>query len=281
MGRCKTVLKNVLGKIVPLCLFFFAQPLFAEDNVSSALSSHVLNGHGWDIFPYIPEINLPEHFTVHLLMLFITTALIAIFYLAFSKKQVLKPKKTQIALESLILFVRDDIVYPVMGEERGRKWLPFYSTLFLFLLTANLIGLIPAFKTATGNINVTGALAIMVLILTFVVGFKEIGVKDFFKNLYPSGTGLGIGLFVAFLEFLSIFTKSMVLAIRLFANMFAGHMAILSFLVLIIIVSPFMGFVSVPFAAFTYLLEVLIDVLQALVFTLLSCIFISNASEHE
>ncbi len=280
MNSRTPILKSYIFRAFLPLIFFISPPLFADD-VSGILFAHVLNGKVMDIFPGLPEIHLSQGLTVHLVMLFLAAALIALFYLGFARRQVLKPGKTQLALESLLLFVRDEIVYPVMGEEKGRKWLSFYTTLFLFILVCNFIGLIPALKTATGNINVTGALAVLILLLTFIAGFKEIGVKSFFKNLYPSGTGPGIGLFVALLEFISIFTKSMVLAIRLFANMFAGHMAILSFLVLIFVVSPFMGFVSVPFAAFTYLLEVLIDFLQAMVFTLLSCIFISHASEHE
>lgn len=272
-------LGNRIWKIAGVLLLAATSSLWAEESVSDVLFNHVLNSNTWEIFPYLSAIHLPGNLTTHLLMLFFTTVLIAGLYLGFSRRKILTPGKGQLMLESLVVYVRDEIVYPVMGETKGRRWLPFYSTMFIFLLTANLIGLIPAFKTATGNINVTGAMAILVLLLTFIVGFKEIGVVQFFKNLYPSGTG-AIGLFVAFLEFVSIFTKSLVLAIRLFANMFAGHMAILSFLVLIIVVSPFMGFVSLPFAAFTYLLEVLIDFLQALVFTLLSCIFISSASEH-
>ena len=92
---------------------------------------------------------------------------------------------------------------------------------------------------------------------------------------------LGIGIFVMLLELLSMFTKSMVLSLRLFANMFAGHLAILSFLVLIFVITPFFGFISVPFSVFTYTLEVLVGLLQAFVFTLLSCIFITMASTPE
>lgn len=251
-------------------LLLVCHPLMAAEDVSETLFHHVLNGRALDIFPYVPSWILPAHLTAHLFMLFLSAILIIGLYLPFSKRKILKPGKLQLSLEFLVLFVKDQIVYPVMGEEKGRKWLPFYVTLFIFVLVMNFLGLIPAFKTATGNINVTGALAVIILILTFVIGFKEIGFSQFFKNMFPSGTAWGIGLFVAILEFFSIFTKSMVLAIRLFANMFAGHMAILSFLVLMFIVTPAMGILTVPFAAFTYLLEVLIDLLQALVFTLLS-----------
>ncbi len=143
------------------------------------------------------------------------------------------------------------MVYPVMDEKRGEKWLPFFFSLFIFLFTVNIIGLIPAFKTATGNINVTSAMALLVFILIFLAGFRNLGIPGFFRNMYPEGVSLPVGIFVAILEFVGIFTKSIVLSLRLFANMFAGHLAILSFLVLIFVISPLFGFVSVPFAVFT------------------------------
>ena len=274
---CGSAFTRVRTLMLPFFLFI-SQTLFADNNVSGALFDHVLNGTKLDIFPFLPEITLPFGMTVHQFMLILSAFLIILMYALFSKRETFKPRKLQLGLEALVLYVRDEIVYPIMGKDKGKKWIPFFTSLFIFLITVNLLGLIPAFKTATGNINVTGALALIILILTFVVGFKEIGFSRFFKNLYPEGTARPIGLFVAFLEFLSIFTKSMVLALRLFANMFAGHLAILSFLVLLFIISPFFGFIAVPFALFTYVLEVLIGLLQALVFTLLSCIFISMAS---
>ncbi len=148
----------------------------------------------------------------------------------------------------------------------------------IFLLLVNFLGLIPAFKTATGNINVTSALAAMILVLIFVIGFYKIGIVQFFKNFYPENTNLFIGLFVAFLEFFGLFIKSIVLSLRIFANMFAGHLAILSFITLIFVLSPFFTLISLPFALFTYVLELLVALIQALVFTLLSCIFITQAS---
>ncbi len=250
-------------------------------DVSGTLFEHVLDGNTLELFPFIPVITLPPGITMHRLMLVLSVLLIALFYLAWIKKGDLKPKARTVFLESLVLFVRDDIVYPIMGKERGEKWLPFFSTMFLFIAAMNLLGLIPALKSATGNINVTTAMAIIVLLLTFIAGFKNLGFVHFFKNLFPEGTPLGIGIFVMLLELLSMFTKSMVLSLRLFANMFAGHLAILSFLVLIFVITPFFGFISVPFSVFTYTLEVLVGLLQAFVFTLLSCIFIMMASTPE
>ena len=152
--------------------------------------------------------------SVHQLMLILAVILIVGFFCLPVKKGVLKPRGITVFIESIVLFVRDDIVFPVLGKERGELWLPFFLTQFIFLFTVNVLGLIPSFKTATGNINVTSAMALMVFLLTFIIGFKDLGFLGFFKNLYPEGANLPIGIFVAFLEFISIFTKSLVLSLR-------------------------------------------------------------------
>ncbi|RKX92689.1 MAG: ATP synthase F0 subunit A [Spirochaetes bacterium] len=270
--------------IFSFLLFSGGTSLFAESgdvDISGTLFHHILNGRSVDLFPGVPAVTLPLGISVHQAMLFVSVVLILLLFLRAARNKSMKPKGVRSIAEIMILFVRDDIVYPVMGKERGEKWLSFFISLFVFLLTVNLIGLIPAFKTATGNINVTTAMAVIVFFLTFAVGFKELGVPGFFKNMYPEGVAFPIGIFVVLLEFIGLFTKSIVLSLRLFANMFAGHLAILSFLVLIFVISPFFSLVSVPFAVFTYVLEVLVALLQAFVFTLLSCIFISMASTPE
>ncbi len=277
-------MKRLCTTILILFLLFSALPVFAanaEEDVSGTLFHHVLNGNEITLFPTAPAVTLPFGMSMHLLMLLLSVALIASLFLFSVKKGVRKPKGMVVFLESIVLFVRDDIVYPIMGEKRGAAWLVFFSTQFIFLSTVNLLGLIPAFKSAMGNINVTSAMAIMVFLLIFIVGIKNLGLFHFFKNSYPEGVSPPIGIFVVLLEFIGLFTKSIVLSLRLFANMFAGHLAILSFLVLIFVINPFFGFVAVPFAVFTYTLEVLVAILQAFVFTLLSCIFIMMSSTPE
>jgi len=276
------LVKQLFSVILILFLLFSAFPAFAaEDDVSDTLFHHVLNGNEITLFPTAPAVTLPFGMSMHLLMLLLSVALISGLFLFSVKKGVLKPKGMLVLLESIVLFVRDDIVYPIMGEKRGEVWLTFFSTQFIFLSVINLLGLIPIFKSAMGNINVTSAMALMVFLLMFGIGIKNLGVFNFFKNFYPEGVSWPLGIFVALLEFVGIFTKSIVLSLRLFANMFAGHLAILSFLVLIFVINPFFGFVAVPFAVFTYTLEVLVALLQAFVFTLLSCIFIMMSSTPE
>lgn len=277
-------MKQHIKKIISVFLMAAPLPAFAgreKADISQTLFHHILNGRDITLFPGLQPITLPFGMSVHEFMLIFSVLLIAGFSLAAVKKGILKPKVPAVIIEILVLFVRDDIVNPVMGEERGEKWLPFFLTQFIFLFTVNLVGLIPAFKTATGNINVTSAMALMVFLLIFIIGIKNLGLIGFFKNLFPRGTNIPVGIFVAFLEFLGLFTRSIVLSLRLFANMFAGHLAILSFLVLIFVINPFFGFISLPFALFTYTLEVLIALIQAFVFTLLSCIYISMASTPE
>jgi len=250
----------------------------SNENLSDTLFRHIQDSRNFDPFPFIQSFLLPFGMTVHLLMLFLSTILILSIFITTFRKPVLKPKGLVVLIESIVIFVRDDIVYPVMGKIRGEKWLPFFLTLFIFLLVVNYLGLIPAFKSATGNITVTSALSIMIMVLIFATGIKKMGFIKFFKNYYPEGTPLPIGIFVVFLEFVGTFIKTIVLSLRLFANMFAGHLAIVSFLLLMFVLNPVFGFVSVPFTVFLFALEVLVALIQALVFTLLSCIFITMAS---
>jgi F-type H+-transporting ATPase subunit a len=271
------------GWVLSLLLLMSA-PAFAQDggDVAGTLFRHVLDGNTLELLPFLPPVHLARGFTVDLLMLILAAVLVLVLFLAAFRRPSAKPGGLVVLFETLVLFVRNDIVVPIMGRERGDRWLPFFTTLFLFLLATNLLGLIPAFKTATGNLTVTSALALMVMVLIFAVGIRTMGFGKFFRNLYPEGTPLPIGLFVALLEFVGLIIRSVVLSLRIFANMFAGHLAILSFLVLMFVLNPLFGVISLPFSIFTYTLEVLVAVIQALVFTLLSCIFITlSSTAHE
>ncbi|HPN85318.1 MAG TPA: F0F1 ATP synthase subunit A, partial [Victivallales bacterium] len=166
-----------------------------------------------------------------------------------------------------------------MGDS-GDAWMPFFSTLFLFILTSNILGLIPMFPTVTSNVNVTSALAAMTFFCVVAYGTKCLGPLGFFKNMVPEGIPKIIACLLLVIETLGIFIRNFVLAIRLFANMMAGHFVIISLLALIFIVHPLAAAVAVPMALFINLLEMLVAIIQALVFTLLSALFISAASSH-
>lgn len=277
-----------------LFLFFmFAGQIAGEskqpsEDLGALLIHHVTDGNQWNILPAVKPIpihnisigSLTIPVTKHVVMLLISSAvLIIVFCAAFSGSKTI-PNKIGIALEPLTLFVRDGLVYPAMGEELGSKWLPFFCTLFFFLLATNILGLIPLFGTATGNLSVAAALAIMVFIGVVGQGMLRLGFIGFFKNMIPKGLPLPIGLFIFCIEVPGLIIRNGVLAIRLFANMVAGHFVILSLLLLIFVIHPLASLVSVPLALFIDLLEVLVAIIQAMVFTLLSAIFIGMASSH-
>lgn len=259
-----------------------------NSNIGNMLLHHVTDQKEWSVLPAVKPVQLNNltigpvtiPVTMHVVMLLISaTILVAVFYVAFRKKGAV-PGMLGIALEPVVLFVRDGLVYPAMGEELGRKWLPFFYTLFFFLLTTNLLGMIPLFGTATGNLNVAAALASMVFIGVVAQGMLRNGVIGFFKNMVPQGIPLPIGIFILFIEVLGLVIRNSVLAIRLFANMIAGHFVILSLLLLIFVIHPLASLISVPLAFFIDLLELLVAVIQAVVFTMLSAIFIGMASSH-
>lgn len=252
---------------------------------------HLVDSDTWKPLPYVPGIPLPTFFTIggvtialtaHSLMMIFASILLALLLIPAFKKKSLVPRGIAAALEPIVFFVRNDIVYPAMGEELGEKWWPFFNTVFLFILTCNLMGLIPLFNTATGNINVTLGLAVMVLFLMFASGIKAMGPIKFITNMIPKGAIFPIGQIILLIELLGFFIKSFALCLRLFANMLAGHIVILALLILIFMINPvpIAAPISIPLALFINFLEILVALIQAIVFTLLASIFIGMASHH-
>jgi F-type H+-transporting ATPase subunit a len=186
-------------------------------------------------------------------------------------------------MEAFVLFIRDEVVRPNLGSDKDtRKWTPFFLTLFFFLLSLNLLGLVPGFSTATANINFTGAFSVMIFVVYNVAGMAHNGVGHYLKNIIPSGVPLFVLPIIAPIEILGLFTKCFALAIRLFANMTAGHVLIFSLLGLIGVFKSYMAAIPfVPFTLFIYLIEILVAFLQAYVFTLLASLFVGMAIHQE
>ncbi len=187
--------------------------------------------------------------------------------------------------ETLIVFVRDEIARPNLGEQY-KKFLPYLLTIFFFILLCNLLGLVPFGATATSNLMITAVLATFTFVLT-----QFNGSKDHWKHVFwPPGVPVMVRPILIPVEIMGLFTKPIALAIRLFANMTAGHLVILSLVGLIFtfanLFSSFAGYavapISLAFALFVSLLEVLIAFIQAYIFTILSALFIGMAlAEHE
>jgi F-type H+-transporting ATPase subunit a len=218
------------------------------------------------------------------LMIWIAAALIFLLFRALASQQIKKGTRGRYLnfLEPFVLYVRDQMVYPIMGDNMGRKYLPLFLTQFFFILFCNLLGLIPSMSTATGNLAVCGTLAFTTLFTIIVMGMVEQGPFTYWKNLVPSGMPWPIIPILFPLEVIGIVIKCFALTIRLFANMTAGHVVILSFLGLIFIFHTY--FVALPAVAFTlfiYVLELFIAFLQAFIFTLLSIIFVNMAVHPE
>jgi F-type H+-transporting ATPase subunit a len=188
-------------------------------------------------------------------------------------------------LETVIVYVRDEIARPNLGEKTG-KYLPYLLTVFFFILTCNLLGLVPFGATATANISITVVLAVFTFIVT-----QFAGTKDYWGHIFnPPGVPLALKPILIPIEFIGIFTKPFALAIRLFANMTAGHLVILNLIGLIFIIGRTFGTgagygtgVAASFMVlFVYGLELLVSFIQAYVFTILSALFIGMATaEHE
>jgi F-type H+-transporting ATPase subunit a len=187
-------------------------------------------------------------------------------------------------MEALVLYLRQEVVIPNVGHH-GERYVPFILTLFFFILFANLLGLIPYGSTATGNISVTATLAIISFVMVEIAGMRTLG-RNYIKTIvyWPSDQPFLMKALLTPLltpiELASKFTKPFALAIRLFANMTAGHIVVLALLGLIftfgsyfIAPAPFLGALAIM------LLEIFIAFLQAFVFALLTSVFIGLIRE--
>jgi F-type H+-transporting ATPase subunit a len=193
------------------------------------------------------------------------------------------------AIEAIVEFIRNQIAVPNMGEKLGLAFTPYLCTVFFFILTCNLLGLIPYAATATGNVNVTASLAALSFILTQAMAIKVHGVGGYFRHL-TGGVHPAMWIIMIPVEILGLFTKPFALCIRLYANMTAGHIVLLSLISLIFIMgkngaSPVAGItiapVTVAFSLFVNMLEIFVALLQAYIFTLLTSLFIGLAAHSE
>ncbi|MCZ2298195.1 MAG: F0F1 ATP synthase subunit A [Chitinophagales bacterium] len=223
-------------------------------------------------------------FTKNVAALFISIILLCAIFItaasAYKKRGVTSaPKGLQSFMEPVVLFMRDEVVKPAIGHKYN-KYLPFILTIFFIILINNLLGLVPFFPggaNVSGNIAFTMTLAIFVFI---VVNLN--GNKSYWEHIFwMPGMHWSMKIFLAPIELLGVFIKPISLFIRLFANMTAGHILVLSLICLIFIFkSIFTSIVAVPFAVFIGLIEVLVAFIQAFIFAMLSSMYIGMAIEE-
>ncbi len=213
--------------------------------------------------------------TKHVLAMWVVSIVLIIIVLGTARKV----DSTRISsgglnlLEFVITWMRDNITVPTMGPYYGRKLLPYMLSLFLFILFCNLFGLIPYGTTATANLGVTAAMALLSLIVIQLVVIHDSGIIGYLRHL-TAGVHPALWILMVPIEIVGQFTKPFALAIRLFANMTAGHIIIMTLLGLIFVFGHVASaMLAVPFTLFIYLIELLVALLQAVIFTILTCVF--------
>lgn len=258
-----------------------------SDDAAAAEGDHgdEAGGHGEEgmLVPVEGELVLDLSITRHLMFVWFISIVCIILFTWMARRYASgvgsdsAPKGlVQNAMESLIIWVRDEIARPNIGPKADR-YVPYLLTLWFFILFSNLIGLFPLSATSTANITITAVLAVFTFVVT-----NASGTKDYWMHIFwPPGVPLPVKFVLVPIEFIGIFIKPFVLAVRLFANMTAGHLVILSLLGLIFTFkSYFVAPVSVGFALFIYLIEVLVAFLQAYIFVMLSALYIGTAVEE-
>ncbi len=201
---------------------------------------------------------------------------------SYKKTGISHPKGIQGFLEPIVLFVRDDIAIPNIGEKKAHKFMPYLLSVFFFILINNLMGLIPFpppfGANVTGNIAITMTLALFTF---FMIQFN--GSKTYWRHIFAApGVPFWLLPIMIPVEIIGMLSKPFALMVRLFANITAGHIIVLSLIALIFIFNSLaMAPVSLIFVLFMDCLELLVAFLQAYVFTLLSALFIGIAVEDE
>lgn len=256
----------------------------------------------WPVFPFFKEVHLPKWEPIHvgpltldmspskhvvMLLLGATVLFVVMLLVAGAHQRASRagvaPKGAANAIEAMILYIRNEVILPNVGHH-GEGFVPYLLTAFFFILTLNLLGLVPYGSTATGNISVTATLAILTFITVELAGIRAQGLGYlntifYWNNELPILMRPLLFLIMSPVEIIGKFTKPFALAIRLFANMTAGHIVVLAFVGLIF---TFGNVISVgPFvmATLVMLLELLVAFLQAFIFTLLSSVFIGQIRE--
>ena len=290
------------------------------EQVGDNIIHHVSNSDIHHPIIHLPHLlNIDMSVTKHVLMLWMVLISVSLFVILpvqqFVKKKTFIPSGLINLLEIIVTFVRDTIVKPNVGPKWVNNWAPLILTFLFFIFFANAIGMIPIFDllgvvnrfalhvpvddshnfingllhggpTATGNFNVTAALAMITFFSIIIAGVRAHGFIQHWKNLVPHGLPGFVYVILIPIEIIGMFVKPFALTMRLAANMTGGHIALLAILSFMAIFadmfhSVFAGIgvaiISVPMAAAISGLEIIVVIVQAYVFTLLSAVFIGMA----
>ena len=287
------------------------------DQVGPNIIHHVSNSDISHPIIQLPKLfGIDFSITKHVLMLWIVALVVSLVVILPLRVYLLsngkKKSKWITFIEFIVEFVKNTISSPNVGPNWIMTWTPLFLTFFFFILFANGIGMIPIFDTiglldrfllktdsnstinnmlhggvtATGNFNVTAGLAVVTFFSIIIAGVKKHGFIKHWKNLVPHGLAWPVYIILIPIELMGLFVKPFALTMRLAANMTGGHIAILALLSLMAIIGEMfasaslgigVGFVAVPMAAAIYGLEIIVILVQAYVFTLLTAVFVGMA----
>jgi F-type H+-transporting ATPase subunit a len=267
----------------------------AEPFSFTHLFNHLKDSHevetpfGHIELPHIPPLHIGGvtidlSITKHIFFLWVAASILIFIGITSARKykKSLVPSGMTSAVETVVIFIRDEIVLSTMGTG-GLKYLPYLITTFCFILIMNLLGLVPYGVTSTANIAVTAGLAFISFVMIQVAAIRAQGVKKYLEHL-TGGVPWFLWPIMIPTEFIGMFTKPFALCLRLFANMNGGHMVLLSFIGLIFIFKSYLvSPVPVLFAVGISLLEIIVAFLQAYIFTILTALFMGTgiqAAEH-
>lgn len=258
-------------------------------NPSHGFAKELTLPSGWPVF-HIGSFTVDTSPTKLTVMLWVVATLLVIVMVGAARAhqrraaQGLPPKGLAGAIEAMILYIRNEVILPNVGHH-GDAFVPYLLTIFFFILFANLLGLVPYMATATGNIAVTATLAVLTFLVIEIAGMRALG-KGYINTIIfwphdmPIAMRIPMSLILSPVELISKFTKPFALAIRLFANMTAGHIVVLA---MVGLVFTFRSYVAAPapvaMAVAIMLLELLVAFVQAFIFTLLSSVFIGLVRE--
>ncbi|MBX3173535.1 MAG: F0F1 ATP synthase subunit A [Gemmatimonadaceae bacterium] len=276
------------------------------DEKYDIITPHITDGNHmevpWILPPFFKEVTLPHwepiHVgpltidlspTKHVIFLMLGAVLLIAIMILVANAHVRAtqagqaPKGGTNAIEAMILYIRNEVILPNVGHH-GEGFVPYLLTVFFFILTLNLLGLVPYGSTATGNISVTATLAVMTFITVEIAGIRANGwgylnTIFYWNNELPLLMRPLMFLIMSPVEMIGKLTKPFALAIRLFANMTAGHIVVLAFMGLFFTFLLPIGIAPLAMAVAIMLLELFVAFLQAFIFTLLSSVFIGQIRE--
>jgi F-type H+-transporting ATPase subunit a len=258
---------------------------------------HVVDQNNWQIFESLHlAFRLPGRLTKYMVLeLIVAAVVVAIFVPLARRVQTGEPVKGKFwnAFETLLTFIRDQVVRPCVGVHDADRFVPFFWTMFLFILFCNLLGMFPFMGSPTASISVTGALALCTFCLIHGSAIFRMGLGHYVTSQAPQmEVPFGLGYFlvpmIIALELIGHLIKSVVLAVRLFANMFAGH-TVLAFILMFIVMAKNAGVLtsggitlaSVVGSALISLLELFVAFLQAYIFVFLASLFLGMVLHPE